>query len=129
MQRMSVTNKSTPYRTDDEKLNLLHHKQKPPYIFGNYWSALWKCFTRMSRSSSSLHTSWFIGSLRTYEIIPLIIIGLGAILRIVYHISQNHFGRAGKCAEYSLVVCVLLSLRSNVVTTYFKISWEHMIVS
>ena len=99
----------------------------PPHSLRGLSSAL----TRLlhCRPLQAYHTSFFFGSLRMFEILAMTSLAVLILLRVYDHIRHNHFGRAGRCTEYTLVVCAMLSLRNNPVSRYFPLNWEKLIVS
>ena len=78
---------------------------------------------------NSHHTSFFFGSLRLAEILVMACVSCLILFRVYDYIQHNHFGRAGRFTEYTLVATAMLSLRNNPLSSYIlKMNWEKMIV-
>ena len=127
MQRMHCVS-----RSDEQELLLSpdsSQKQARITIFSP--TSLVTSITRSLRCQylHSHHLSFYFGSLKLIEILVMSCVSFLILYRVFDYIQHNHFGRAGRFTEYTLVVTALLSLRNNPLSAYLlQLTWEKTIV-
>lgn len=70
----------------------------------------------------------FLGSLQYVEFVSLVFLIVLILLRILFHVSGNHFGRSGRNTEYCLVFTILFSFKNSPIASLLQYSWEKTIV-
>lgn len=129
MQRMNVLKSHGNTGRTEESTPRIPSNEKAKTTIKSTISILCRKFLPFYHiKSRRIYYTSFFGSLQYFEFISLVFLIILILLRILFHVLGNHFGRSGRNTEYCLVFTILFSFKNSPIATLFQYNWEKMMI-